>query len=269
MASVERRARPGRRRVGSAALCHETVGVEHRPGDGRIARREQRCVALRRRLGLEKPHASHARRIQLPPWPLGGGLSIQCESALSELLHESRPADAPLFEHFLPQMLQDGFANQLQNSARPADEMWELLRSESPWSRKGSKCMRSRFLAFFREARHESKFWAARAFGYIYVCIEIGSMAKVELQPLKFSKAKKQDDPAMATTSARRETEEEQAMRASSQNNMVLSALVFSSQENASKLRLVLELTEALETWHSIQNRELRSCGGSEAWLLA
>ena len=93
----------------------------------------------------------------------------QCQSGLKELCALQKPADLPLFEAMLPQMLEDKAFRHLQGHANPAEATWHMLMTENPWSRKGSKGVKGRCMAFCRGARHEAKHYTARAFGYIYV----------------------------------------------------------------------------------------------------
>lgn len=189
----------------------------------------------------------------------------QCLSALTESFALHTPEEFPLFMSKLPQILQDGAFKHLQGHENPAEAVWQQLARENPWSRKGSKLVKSRFMAFCRTARYEAQHYTVRALGYEYVCLEMGWMTASKVKPLTI-KPVADTSSSSKSTSAKVETSEEQQLRKSAQNNMVLSAIVFGSYDNACRLRLMLQLTAPLEEWHTTQNKALRSTADTLAW---
>lgn len=53
-------------------------------------------------------------------------------------------------------------------------QIWRQLKEETPWSKRGDKCVLNRFMGAVRKASTEVKHWAKRSFGYQYVCLEEG-----------------------------------------------------------------------------------------------
>lgn len=69
--------------------------------------------------------------------------------------------------------------------ADPAQALWDDLRLNHPWKVKGSQCVRSRFLAFTREAKKELKQYSARQIGYQHLCLEMGWLGETQAKLLK------------------------------------------------------------------------------------
>lgn len=191
----------------------------------------------------------------------------QSLAALSEMFRSQRPCDSPLFVAMVNDMAKDREAQGHPATADPMKDIWQALQRDNPWSRKGSKLLRSRFMAFVREARKESAQFIARAFGYLFVCAELGWLPSVNPLPLHTARLG-DSEPAQGSTASKVEAPEEKAMRTTGQNSMTMAAVTFSTKGHAQRLRIVIELCSPLEQWHSEQNKVLRSVAQSEDWWL-
>lgn len=191
----------------------------------------------------------------------------ECKEALATLLAEHEPRSCPLFMDMAPSMLSDPAYADLSCSSDPYAALWQRLRTESPWQTKGVKVVKSRFLAFARRAARELRHIHARAFGYLYVCMEQGFLNDKSIEQF-FVRSRLAEEPAGGTTSAAHETDEEKALRKSCANNLVLGCLQFNSEDSRAYLQIAVALSVPCEKWHGEQNTRLRSVADTAPWMV-
>ena len=175
----------------------------------------------------------------------------QSVAALSDMFETSTPAQSPLFMSMWVQILHDFREAGLLSDSASADDVWEAMRTHSPWRRKGSKLVKSRFMAFVRESRMEIAQLSARALGYLYVCLELGWLKGSLPVTLFDSGAKTSSDPAEKSTKATVESSAEKVLRRMGANSTVLAAITFADRGTGRLLKMVHEVAAPLEAWHS------------------
>lgn len=186
---------------------------------------------------------------------------------LGSLLESCRPQESPLFMAMLPQMVEELADDDISAAPDVAAAVWESMKHDSPFYRKGTNIVKSRFMAFTRAARVEARRLSQRSFGYLYTALECGFIGKAPKRVVvQQASARVGVEPAAGGTSAARETPEEKAMRSACQNNLALAAVVLNTPSSCAALRAMLEVVEPFETWHNDQNSRLRSVEESLNW---
>lgn len=109
----------------------------------------------------------------------------QALTAFSQLLETSKPTDVPLFMECVSDMIEEKRDTEFIFGADPAQALLDDLRLNHPWKVKGSQCVRSRFLAFTREAKKELKQYSARQIDYQHLCLEMGWLGGTQAKLLK------------------------------------------------------------------------------------
>lgn len=191
---------------------------------------------------------------------------VRC--VLDDLFSNCDPASTPLFLAMAPAMLQDEEFKDLEAADDPTAALWERLSSESPWKTKGTKMVKSRFMAFTRKARVEVGHLGARGFGYLLACIETRFVTDKSLDKMPILNLSGEVGIGMGTTSSTLETVEEKAVRRTGANNMMLGALVYNNEDSAKLLRAMLELVAPVEVWHTNRNKVLRKAENSATWMI-
>ena len=194
----------------------------------------------------------------------------QVVQALDELLANENPHTCPLFMELFPRIVQETGKDSYDVQGNLEQQIWNELRSNSPWTLKGTKVVKSRFLGLISTWRKEAKWWSRRLFGYLYTCLELGFMPaptqKLDKLKVKDTAGKEAEKPG---TSAKKESSEEEAVRKACSNQMVLGTMFLADPSNLSTLHIILEATAAVEAWHHEQNVALRSVDDSAAWVTA
>lgn len=111
----------------------------------------------------------------------------EVRGALADLFEHHDRLSCPLFSPMAPNMLEEAAYKDILSEADPMTELWGRLKTDSPWRTKGVKLVKSRFMAFRRKARCEVAHLTARAFGYLYSCMEMGFLGEKNITSLNFS----------------------------------------------------------------------------------
>jgi hypothetical protein len=72
--------------------------------------------------------------------------------------------DQELFKEFLAEMLEEEGGSDLKQYPDGPDRLWERLKSDHPFRRKGAKVVLNRFMEVVRKLREHQRTWAQRIF---------------------------------------------------------------------------------------------------------
>lgn len=204
-------------------------------------------------------------RLNVPVGPWAEDMRFkQGAQGLQELLTYESHDKCPLYQHFLGDMLSELAAADLAGEEDASALLWERLRSNNPFSVKGTKVCLGRFMDFLRKSKSELEHWHQRKFLYLHTCLELDMLHGASFVRLAIG-----DHKLAKTTDSRRESAEEAALRKACCNQMVLAAMFMLDPDSLMIEKLLVVATEAWEQWHSAQNRALRSCLESLPWLQA
>lgn len=188
----------------------------------------------------------------------------QSVEAMDALMANESPECCPLFMASVGDMAVD-LRDKLEvtDDATSARNIWDFLRSEAPWRRKGAKSNVNRFLSAILQGHREAHLFALRSFMYSYCVLELDMVgsAKFRRTCIKEPNQGSGDGPTSRTDVA------EKSLRAACQNQMVVAALFYSDRQNRLMLRMVVRLTQPIMRWFEAQSRELRSAQDSALWM--
>ena len=186
---------------------------------------------------------------------------------LKDTVMHTKPFDMPMFMDLFPKMLWDAGIEMSEEDdwKEVVCNQWDGLVTDSPWTRKGTKCMKSRFLGVLRHGKILKSEWHKRLYGDVSTCIELGIM-ECETNVARI-KIKDKPQAEGKSTSQTKEPAEEAALRKACANQLAMSCVWMANEENQRRLAVLLEVGHPLSVWHTIQNAGLRNVEFAQKWV--
>lgn len=127
----------------------------------------------------------------------------------------------------------------------------------------------NRFMGIVEEPERRLGEWGVDSFERTHVALELDFLGKKGLaERIKIQKSAADEGGAAAgRTSQGICNVEDKTLRSCSQNACTISVMMLSNLNHRRICRAVLASASPLREWHSAQNKQLRSVGGSLAWL--
>lgn len=118
-----------------------------------------------------------------------------------------------------------------------------------------------------KEGRLEGPRWHSRLLCYLVTCLQEGMFAGSPFDEMLKKAKVMRPTPGEEGGSTVVETQEEAVLRKASKNALVIATLMLADPVNQNRQRCILSILEAVELWHGLQNRELRSTSATQAFL--
>ena len=176
-----------------------------------------------------------------------------------------------LFQHHLPNMIyQLRHVLEKMDFIGPVDNaVFDMTHQEPLLKKKGYKKRNARFMDLRRGLKELLPKWSVKCCQYEHVAIEMGMVSQKQIEKLKKGVApaiKETQDPN--STSAAVLTLDDKVVRGTCQNALVISVAMLSEGSHYHLCAIVVACTEPVDSWHSTQNKALRSEAESIKWVV-
>lgn len=194
----------------------------------------------------------------------------QLREAMESCFKKHTPRSCPLFLELAPEMLKNLEEHGVQFSGEEdaETELWKWLEKRQKFVKAGRKTNLNRFQGSVTTAQRSLPYWWVDAFERVYTCLELDMMkGRQFMQRLVLRSGPAEEVGETGSTNPKKLTIESRSLKSCCQNSLVVSALVLSDPSNKRLTEMVVASTTPVMTWHTHQNRTLRSVDGSESWL--
>lgn len=155
------------------------------------------------------------------------------------------------------------------------EELWSRLKSGKCFYLKGAEVSMTRFTGSSTKSAQEDKGLHMRLYGLISVCLEMGVLARGEIQTARAASKRAREkhaqalDPERAKKETMRETTERElkAIRQASSSAIHLSLMMYSDIRNQDRQRMVVWVSEPVILFHQRANIAL-DVDTSSQWLV-
>jgi len=204
--------------------------------------------------------------------PFGDGTRrVQVQEAMAEYMAAHRPTTEPLFLSLLPDLLAERSEAHRAHEPDIAEELWTAIKEDPIWVERGSELSLNRFQSVVHHATTEASKWTMRYLGLMYCSMQLGVVTEKLIKNLDAegsnmfgnSKGQHGEQEHAQQSTARDEVAK---LRRHTVNNLAIATLYYANFENRAKQRVIKEVCAPVLTWHTEQNRKLRSVGETLEW---
>ena len=175
---------------------------------------------------------------------------MQTASTWNELFQNCTADDLPLFKSLFTEFLADEANSDLRTAKDQEAALFERMKTCPYWSRRGTKIVKARFMALTRTVRSDFANLTSIKFGYKHVATELGlwtagAMAKVVVKDAAADEK--------TTTARKKETPVDKAYRETTSvgAKLLFGAILYGDAGAAMRMRIILEVSDAIEKWQA------------------
>jgi hypothetical protein len=195
----------------------------------------------------------------------------QLREALSTIYNKYTAASMPLFRELAPAMITQLEAGDIIifPRIRPVEEeLFEFLQSRAKFLRIGRRTSLCRFGGAIKKLHEEFPFWSVNEFEATTLALELDMLKGRKFLDKVTLKPGAAESIGVGSTCPTGIQLEDRTLRDCAGNAIVLRVMTLAEESHRQVCVQLAVLSMPFKTWHTSQNRDLRSVGKTEEWLI-